>query len=762
MKTQMTRKFIVPFFLSAAVIFCFGATGEICGPLFETTADAFEARFPENKADDLKKVTSKIKKGDMLSITNKTGHPIIIMTTAKPKAGLLAWDISTQKILWQIETPVNSPIVLKNNTVLLQTGINIAAYDADSGTERWRFPVEEGWSYYGADISKDTVVLSMGIGSSNDGEYANGRLMAVRLSDGKQLWQNLTGNGLLGKPATKGKYVFVPWKKKQIAVIQLDTGEEVSRIRADDYTINFVQSTAQGVFYGTNATEKHVASLFRLDQKSTTGKRVESNTFTPQISPVPNAPGFAADTFNKPSIELSTSDRIRFYWLAKKSNVPFQFYGNVYYLHYWRYIIAFDADTHQVRWTYMSDEDLHTLHAVKDGIFAITTSGTLQYADAKTGKTDWVQASGITPTSVAFDIQGYTPKVKLSGETPNPRKGLKRMIIDKDTRMLPIRIYATELLSDIDDSNITGDLLQLYADATLPAALQKKIVEKLAERETGAEALIASLDVHYDFLNQTSAPPMSVIAPALANMGAQKALNGLLSQLLNYETPTQNIEAIASSVLKLGNETVVTPLFEFITLYHADSSFIGNESGLARICEVVLKFGGASYKPKIAEIRDEPQTLPELKKQLLTILDPNADQKAMAAAIKKAQEAEIARQKALELKAAQEIANRPYYLTRDQISKTIARNAHLLRPCIKNALEKRLSLTQVRMKFSITGETGKPSGLQVLPPDIPGLQQCLSDALTEIEFPKFKNLRQSASHTIRITGVKRPKPDEFE
>lgn len=761
MKMKSVKKILVPVFLSSVVIFCFGAAGEICGPLFETTADAFEDRFPENKADDLKKVTSRIKNHGELSISNSTGSPLAIMTVRAPKPGLLAWNVQESKTVWQIDIPVNSSITLKQNTIILQTGFHIAAFDAGTGKERWRIPIEEGWSYYGADLAGDIVVVSLGIGSSNDGEYANGKLIAFRLADGRRIWENLTGNGLLGKPAATEKFVFVPWKKKQIAILQLDSGEEVSRIRADDYTVNFVLATQQDVFYGTNATEQHTASLFKLDSTSVTGKRVQSNTFTPQISPVPNQPSFYADTFDKPSLELSTSDRIRFYWLAKKNNTPIRFHSNVYYLHYWRYIIAFDATTHRVRWTYMSNEDLHTLHAVKDGIFAITTSGTIHYADAKTGKTDWFQKSHISPVNVAFDVYGYVPRFSPS-KRPNPRDGLKKIITDKDSRMLPARIYATDLLSDIDDSNITGDLLELYEDATLPTALQKKIVERLAERESGADALIASLNVRYDFLNQTSAPPMGVIAPALANMEAQNALDGLMKQLLDYETPTENIEPIASAILRLGDETVVAPLFDFVVLYHADSSFIGNEDALARVCEIILKFGKHSYKKEIANIRDDSQTLPQLKKLLLTILDPNADQKAMAAAIRKAQEAEIERQRALELKAAQEFANRPYFLSREQISKSISQHGQQLRPCIKNALEKRLNIHQVRMKFSISGATGKAIGLQVLPSDIPGLQQCLSDALSAIRFPKFKNVRQSASHTIRITGVKRPAPNDSQ
>ena len=755
MNAKKIQKYLVPVLLAALTIFCFGATGEICGPLFETTADAFEAKFPENDATDLKKVTSRLDQSESYRITNPTGDPMAYFTVNEPQSGVTAFNLKTQKTEWQVNVPVNSPLTFRENTVILQTGYAVSAYNAGSGAMLWSVPIEEGWSYYGADVSGDTAVLSLGIGSSNDGAYSNGKLVARRLSDGKEIWKNLTGNGLLGKPAIKDGFVFVPWKKKQIAIINLQTGEEISRLRADNFTINFVEATPHGVFYGTNATEKNVAALFYLDKYAVSGTRSSSNMFMPRTVSAPNSPGFAMDSFVKPSIEIANANRIRYYWQPQKSQPNIRLSADTYYLHYWRYIFAFNARTHQTKWTYMSKEDIHSLFPVETGVFAVTTSGTIFYADARTGYTNWRMPTGLTPTSIALDVQGFLPEFKHGSGIPDPRADLKKIIQDKDSRMLPARIYATQLLATFTSPGVTADLLELHADASMPALLQKTIVEKLAERESGAEALIDSLSVRYDYLEQISAPPTNVVAPALANMGAKKALPGLMQQILDYETPTANIEPIASALLALGDKTVVAPLMAFVILYHADTSFVGYESGLNRICEVILKYGDEKDKKQIEAIRDNPQTLPELRKQLLTILDPEADQKAMALAIKKAQEAEVARQRAIELKKAQELANRPYFLTRDTIASTISQNAYLLRPCIKSALEKRLGLRQVRMKFSITGATGKPGGLQILPTDIPGLQECLSDGLSQIEFPKFKNVRQNASHTIRITGVRR-------
>jgi hypothetical protein len=162
----------------------------------------------------------------------------------------------------------------------------------------------------------------------------------------------------------------------------------------------------------------------------------------------------------------------------------------------------------------------------------------------------------------------------------------------------------------------------------------------------------------------------------------------------------------------------------------------------------------------VADIRDDPQTLPELKTQLLVILDPEAAAKAAAeaaaaeAAAKAAAEA-AAQEAAVDAAAAEEAA-RPRALDRDVINQTIADNSEVLKPCIQEALGKMPTLTQVRMKFVITGATGQASGLQILPANVPGLQQCLANGLAAIPFPKFKNLRQSAMYIIKIQGQALP------
>jgi len=198
-------------------------------------------------------------------------------------------------------------------------------------------------------------------------------------------------------------------------------------------------------------------------------------------------------------------------------------------------------------------------------------------------------------------------------------------------------------------------------------------------------------------------------------------------------------------------------------MYHADSSFIGNEDALGIVAEAILKLSGDTEKGAIDEIMRNPQTLPALKEVLKGVLDPQATAAARALAEKKRKEAEAAAIKAREeaKKAAimAEEANRPYYLSVEQVNQAVNRGTRHLRPCIKAALERRAALSTVRLTFTIDGTRGTASGLKTLPGDIAGLENCLSEGMSHIVFPLFKKGHQTASYTIRITGNRRGEID---
>jgi outer membrane protein assembly factor BamB len=749
-----------------AAVFSLGAAGEICGSFFDTTAAAFDSKFPDNREEDVQAVLRELGAPQPAARPgNSAGKPLAVLLTEGNPRALRAYDLVSGQPLWSISPPVQSELTIQGDLLVFQSGQSIVGHGLLDGRELWRIDLETGWEYFGAAVSGGTAVVAVGVGGQEAGAYGFGRLIGLKAMTGGKQWTIPSGGGLLGTPAIHNGLVFVLWDRQKIAVIRAEDGAEIARVRAEDFIINYLEAGPAGVYYGSNATPGALATLVRLDTKAVTGSRAGSSLWAPSLEPVPGDPGFLRDGFSRPIGARSATEKIRFHWKpAVDPAQPIAMADGNYYLHYWKFVIAFDAVTSRVRWTYNSPKDIESVDAVAGGVVGVDTDGRLFFVDAASGREIWSQETGFKVLTGVFDAGGLRPPGG-GGGAADPLIGLKELLWDKDNRMLPIRSYAAFLMADIPTPEVTRDLLAIYSDAQIPKGLRDTVVRALKKRTTGAQYLVDALHMRFDFLEQTQAPPMGVVAPALVNMNERAAVPGLLSHLMNHETPVQDLREIAVAIHALGDPSVAGTLNQFIVLYHADSSFIGNEDSLAMSAQALLTHGGQSGEQLVARIRDDPQTLPELQTMLRDILDPEAAAKAAAAAAAESA-ARAAAESAAQADAAVAAAEaerlaRPVSLTLDQINDVVANNQQVLKPCVQQALGLVPNLQQIRMRFVITGETGKASGLQILPAGLPGLQECLANGLSTVVFPKFKNLRQPATYVISIQGQAPPPGYEY-
>ncbi|MCP4674599.1 MAG: PQQ-binding-like beta-propeller repeat protein [Deltaproteobacteria bacterium] len=749
--TRVIRLLVV----GVVVVFSFGAAGEICGAFFETTAAAFGAKYPDNKPEDIRKVLTQVRKAEDRTgkPENSRGVPVAVMVTEATPRAIVGMDLKSGKELWKVTIPIRSEITLGGDLAIFRSTADIVALGIGNGKEMWRYEIDEGWDYHGADVEDDVAAISIGVGGQDANSYANGRLLAFNAQSGSKIWEHGSGGGLIGEPLVIGGLVLAPWDRQKIVVIDIDEGEEVCRLLATDYTINYLEANPNGVYFGSAATGTTISTLFRLDEAAATGTREGSTAFIPSLEPVPGDPGFKRDAFDKPVAGRSGREKIRFHWrpgIPQPNTIVMA--DDQFYLHYWRYIIAFDSKTSQVKWVHRSDHDIESMSAAKDGVFGAESEGRVFFLNKNNGQVAWNKDTGHKVLSAVFDANGFNPS---SGQDvpADPLIGLKEMIWDKDNRMLPIRSYAAFMMAAFPNPEVTRDLLQVYSDGSTPKGLRDTVVKALEKRTVGAEYLVDALHMRYDYLEQTQSPPMNVVAPALVNMSERTAVPGLLSHLMNHETSVSHLVAISIAIRELGDPSVVGTLRQFLTLYHADSSFLEYEDALAIAAEGILKYGNkADAEPFVINIRDDSQTLPELKLHLRRLIDPVAAAKADAEAKAKLEaEANAKAQAEANARAAAEAAARiPDALNRQQISKTIASQQHVLKPCVQAALGQVPTLQSIRLRFVITGSTGKASDLRTLPNNISGLRECLENGLSVIDFPHFRNLRQMATYTIRI------------
>ncbi len=742
--------------IGVSVIFCFGAAGEICGSFFDTTASAFGTSFPDNNPEDMRKVVKRLAKNAEVGPAtpkNRLGRPVAVLVAEGEPRRVIAVDLQGGASVWSRDLPVHSHVTIGGDTAIFVSGNDVVALSLADGRTLWDYEIDEGWEYRGAAADRGVVVFSIGVGGEDEGGYGVGRLIALKEETGGTLWENNSGGGLLGEPEIEGKMVFVPWDRQKVAVLDLYEGREIARVRGDDYPIHYVEAEAGVAYFGSNSTARAVATLLRFDEAAATGKKEGSTVFVPQLAEVPGDPGFDRDAFSRPSAGRSAREKIRFHWQpAPAPPGEIAMADGAFYLHYWRYIIAFDAQTSDVRWTYRSSKDIESMDAVAGGVVGVDSSGRLFFVNAQTGAEVWAHDTGAKVLTAAFDAAGVN--TGSGGMGTKPLDGLREILWDKDNRMLPIRAYAAMLLADLPEPKVTENLLEVYSDASTPVGLRKAVVKALKKRNTGAQYLVAALHMRYDFLEQTHPAPMDVVAPALVNMGERSAVPGLLTHLMDHETPVDSIRPIAKAIHALGDPSVAPTLRQFLVLYHADASLLGHEDALAAVAAAYLDFGGEPARQLLASMKDEPQTLPDLKQKIARVLDPKVEQEDAA----KREVETAAQEKKAEPPPAMQAAPLRRDLTRDTINNTIAKNKALFTPCVQAALGHKPNLQSIRMRFVISGHTGRASDVRVLPIDIPGLGQCLESGFAALTFPMFQNLRQQATYVIRISGVRQAHP----
>ncbi len=737
--------------LCLLVVFSFGATGEICGVFFEKTEAVFGNKFPDNKPKDIRAVVSRIEKAGIPvgKPGNSRGIPVaVVVVKANPRA-IIGVDLSADKQLWRVDTAVSSAITIAGDLFLFKSGNRVVAYDVLSGEKRWDYKLDEGWDYFGADADGQWAALSIGVGGTEPGGYANSKIVVLNASNGLMLWEHSGGSGLLGNPLVIKDMVFAPWDRQKIVVIDIPNEKEICRIRAEDYAVNFLRKSSGGVYIGSSASKKQMASLYRVNESSANGRREGVTMLMPDLVPIPGVAHFGRDTFQRRTGGRSTDEKIQFHWHARTApSSDIALSGDQFFLHYWRYVIAFDVKTSAVNWTFISPTIIESASALSGGgVLAADTRGGLFYIDGKTGREAWRTELEEEVLTAYFDADGF---IQSSGEKAEPPEvGLLRLILDNDNRMLPIRAYSALLLGQIPKPEITRDLLKIYSSAGTPKLLKKAVEKAVETRTTGAEYIVKALDTTYDYLERTEPPPMKIVAPTLSNMDARDSVPGLLKHLMNHETPIDSLPYILAAIHKLGDASVAADLRQFLTVYHADSSFIKHEQVLASAAHTLLKFGDKESSERfIADLRSDPQTLIDLKILLKKALNPQktAEEEADKKARKEAER--LAKAKAERI--AKEAALVPNSLSREQIHYTIQENQELFRPCIMDALKKSPTLENIRMRFVLTGKTGIASNVKVLPNNIPELGECLEEAFELIQFRHFKLTRQTSTYTIQI------------
>jgi len=753
MKSETILKHMKSFALGALVILLNGASGEICS--CEKVVTAFGRLYPDNNVQDVEKVLDRIKPQTAPSVENFTRDPIMVVTIQEENRSIAAVNLKTGEKMWRSNMVPRSRISTGKDVAVFLSGNNVTAIGLADGKMLWDWEVEEGWDYYGATVEDGVVYAVIGVGTLEEAEgYRNGRIVAIEALTGSEIWEHQTNGGLLGRPDAAYGMIFVPWDRQSLAVLDHVDGAEICRLRLGDDMINFVDVRDTGVYYGGS-------SLYRFTPRSVSGTRGESTVFAPDLEEAPGEPLFSTSAFSQAVGGRSALEKIRYLWSPGRdtSDATVNTSGGLFYFLYWRFVIAFNASDSTVRWTYKHVEDVEGAVALDSGVLLLGEKGGLVYVDAASGTQTWNMDTGLNVAAAAFDAAGFQPAAPAAPVQHNARLGLKKLVLDSDNRMLPIRQFAALLLGKSPDPEATRDLLDVYSTRNIPKPLRQSVVRALKGRRTGSEYLVNALKMRYDFLEQTQGPPMTVVAPALVQQNDRSAIPDLLSHVVNHETEPDDLMATVVALVKLGDASIIGTFRHMIVRYHADSAFFQHPEILRVMASGLLIHGDIAEREMLASIREDAQTNLKLKEHIdLLMSQPGiADDVALELAINGPKKEEEKEEQAAAPEPEEEVEQPaapveilPDELTNDQIRGIISANAARLKPCVNEALRSMPNLRNIRLLFQITGEDGRASNVEVLPARIE-LKACMAAQISQISFPRFKKQRMKATYMISIS-----------
>ena len=129
---------------------------------------------------------------------------------------LVAISLATGQVRWTVDQPTQLPPTAGDRSVFVASGELIHALDTGSGVTRWRMNLDSGIS---APLLWDTGWLIAAL--------ENGDLLALRGSDGLEIWRSQLASRVRVTPSIAGQRVFVPLEDDRVVALDLNSGEPV-------------------------------------------------------------------------------------------------------------------------------------------------------------------------------------------------------------------------------------------------------------------------------------------------------------------------------------------------------------------------------------------------------------------------------------------------------------------------------------------------------------------------------------------------------
>lgn len=495
---------------------------------------------------------------------------VVVLTPPEPAQGFTIVDPSTGQRRGQVGARLDSRAIVAADSVIALSDGAVVAWDLD-GHERWRISAG-GLPLNAAGSDGSTLAVTLG------GQGVTRRRGVLLIVDARtgSLRSRQSVDHALGVPAVAGDDVLVPWDGQNLSDFDASRGTELARIRTRDDIVGWAFREGPTVWFGSRA-------LYRLDAHASSGRNASMTRWSAHRTDLPGGATFAPDGYNSFRHGLDARERVRTVWRVDGDSPDgsVRFVSDALYALFHQVLFALSPDTGAVRWALRLPNDVVGAAVVRHGLVTVDTHGVMRLSSALDGRA--LSSVAFDQPSVQASVQlpvEFSPTASSSSETVPP---LHQVLFDiaagTDARLLPAQIFAAKTLGTLDGAEATHALVSLLSRRALAPELRAAAGEALATRTQGTDAMLEALGQHYDYVHDIAAPPVGILARALAAARDRRAVPLLVAQLFDPATSVADLAPIIVSLQQLGDPLALGPLVEFLQLYHADVGGVPSSEG---------------------------------------------------------------------------------------------------------------------------------------------------------------------------------------
>jgi hypothetical protein len=498
----------------------------------------------------------------------------VVVGVADAPRSLFAYDLSARRMLFRVPAEAHGVPSIAGELVVASETTKVTVRRLRDGVLVQEFPLD-GMHLIGADGdgTLSAIVLSTG-GTMN----VRSRLL---LLSGERVSADRSVTRGLGAPAVRGGVAFVPHQRVHVSLVDA-RGEELARVRIREDVASRAFVHGGQVYFGQRG-------FYRLDGELDRGIQGGAHYWKLDLkTKLPGAPPLLADSTVAPAPIESALHRVALGFapaMAESGQLALQ--DDTLYLAFYKQLFALSPDGTVARWVYETASDVVGVHAVAGGLLAVESSGLLTAIDAQ-GRAAFSAELGLQP--IAAKVRAERIALATQDAEPAPlTTQLERAAQNPDTRLVPARAFAAQLLGGVESDDAARVLIALCDAENAPGRVREQACTTLSQRRYVSDAVLAALRVRANFLEGRRAPPLTPLARAALQAGDRRAAPELLAHLADPATPSEDLPALLRAVAGLGDASSAESVSAFVRLYHADAGDEQLEETLTVAMEALIK-----------------------------------------------------------------------------------------------------------------------------------------------------------------------------